>query len=187
MNLSEMKSLLEYYVDDIVDNNIVIQLLNQAKNELAIVVDADFPDIAITPNMDDTFVFDDKYHNLPVLHAAAMVKAYDSSLGEKNSFMQQFQVGLQGFKSRYTVPIQYKLGANILQHLVTEENGVQQINVTSPNYHSWSWVNVYVDGVLIEGAEGYGKQINLPMLVPQGATITVEWDTNPMYQKPVWF
>ena len=187
MNVAQMKKMLEFYVDDIVENDIAVQLFNEGKNEMAIVVDADFPDLQITSDLSDEFAFDEKYHNAPVLYAAAMVKAYDSSLNEKNSFMQQFQQAVARFNTNYVVPIQFRNEAGYWHYTVTEDAGVTEVSVSDEYYHTWSWVKVYLDEVLTNDAGVYGNKITFPSVVPKGTIITVCWDINPVYQRSTYY
>lgn len=176
MNYAEMKELLEYYVDDVVDNPIATRLFNEGKNRMALAVHAKFPDIANTVGVGDTFVFDDRFHNIPVLYAAAMVKSYDSSLQEKQSYQNDFEMALRDFVENYDPPVQYSTEDN-LQHFVVDDNYVTTpvFSVTRNGYNMFGNVSVYVDGVPA-GHQKYGSEIRLYETPPLGSIVTIEWE-----------
>lgn len=100
MNLTEMVSLIGTYVDDVVDIPTGTSWLNQGLNKMAVAVGAKFPQLSSTDTM-STFVFDEKWHDIPVLYASAIYKGKDTSLQEKNSFMSQFMEELKQFTVKY--------------------------------------------------------------------------------------
>lgn len=183
MNYGDMKKLLEYYVDDVVDTTTTTALFNSGKNKMAIAVHAEFPDITPTaPN--DNFVFDARFHEIPVLYAAAMAKSYDSSLQEKNSYLNQYETGLRDFIQNYDPPIQY-LRQEYMQHMtVSELLGTTSVAVTNPTYNTRGVVDVYVNSVPVTYT-GTATGIDLISPAPLGSVITVVWEPN-IYNAPSW-
>lgn len=175
MNYSEMKELLEYYVDDTVDSPIAIRLFNEGKNQMAAAVHARFPDIEETSSAGDRFVFDERFHELPVLYAAAMVKAYDSSIREKEAFMADFQSRMRDFVENYNPPIQF-VDADYVQHFkVTAPDGEYQFKVTASNFNTFGNVDVYVNSQLVAHRRN-GTEIYADNAVPLDSIVSVTWD-----------
>lgn len=172
MNFAAMKTLLEYYVDDTVDTPIALTLVNEGKNKMAAAVHAKFPDI-VESGTGDTFVFDERFHELPVLYAAAMVKAYDSSIREKESFMFDFQSGLKDFVKEYSPPIQYVKG-DFLQSF-TAVAGDTTFTVTDSSFSTYGNVDVYLNSSPVPHTRN-GNVITLVNPLVGGETVTVTWD-----------
>lgn len=108
MLLSDMIALLETYVDDTVAAADAVRWLNAGQNKMATEVRASLPQLTVTPNLDTSFAFPEKFHETPVLYAAAMYKAQDSAMQEKESYLAQFYNGLQEFAQNYDPPAQYR-------------------------------------------------------------------------------
>lgn len=145
MNLQQMINLINTNVDDVVSTNDAVAWLNTGKNKMAIAVGALFPDIAITSDLSDTFVFPAKYHHLPVLYACASYKGQDTSLQEKGSFMQEFVDGLQDFVARYDVPPYYRDDDTSEQFIATAGQSIFTINKNSYDPVSGD-LKVYING-----------------------------------------
>lgn len=173
MNFAAMKTLLEYYVDDTVDTPIALILVNEGKNKMAAAVHAKFPDI-VESGTGDTFVFDDRFHELPVLYAAAMVKAYDSSVREKDSFMMDFKDGLKEFAKEYSPPIQY-VADNGYSQAFTAAAGDTTFTVTNPSFSTYGNVDVYLNSSPVPHSR-VGNVITLPSPLLGGEILTVTWD-----------
>lgn len=142
MILSEMQSLLRFYVDDAVEGAISVMLLNAGQNRMAQEVDASFPQLAGNP--DDTFVFDAKYHEMPIIYAAAMFKGYDSSVREKESLMNQFLGMLPNFSENYTILPSQRVGYNVQQFVATA--GQITFTITKEGFDpATSFLRVYVN------------------------------------------
>lgn len=176
MNYAEAKVLLEYYVDDVVDTATTSLLLNAGKNKMAVAVHSKFPDIEpVAPN--DTFVFDDRFHELPVLYAAAMAKSYDSSIQEKNSYLTQFEINLKDFVQNYDPPIQYVQAEYIYHMTVTESVGTTLVDVMNKTYNTHGNVNAFVNSMPIPHLRTRtGIVLHEP--APFGSVITVTWEPN---------
>lgn len=122
MNVADMIKVINSYVDDVVPNDDAIRWLNLAKDRMATEVKSIFPDlptVAQDQTLSGTFVFPSKYHETPCLYASAMYKAQESSIVEKNSFLQQFEIGLRNFSENYNPPMQYRDEPNIIQYTAT--------------------------------------------------------------------
>ena len=177
MNYAEMKTMLEYYVDDEVDNPIALRLLNEGKNRMALAVHAKFPDITQISG-DDVFVFDDRFHNTAVLYAAAMVKTYDSSIAEAREFENKFELGLREFVENYDTPIQYSMEGNIQNFVVTDETaGTPVFRVTDRDYNMYGEITVYVNGIPAPHQK-YGSEVRLYNNPTVNDVVTIQWDQN---------
>jgi len=177
-----MKRLVELYVDDVVDNNTLVTLLNMGKNRMAQEVKCRFPDITLTTNLDDTFVFSEEYHEIPVFYAAAMIKAQDSSIREKESFLAQFELGLQNFVENYDPPVQYLDLPNV-EHF-TATAGQLQYTITKNDYHpTYGNLKVYRNSIRVFDIEKDGNSFSLPITetVSDGDIITAIWEINADY------
>lgn len=131
MNLTEMKQLLDIYVDDVVPMSTAVPLFNSAQNKLASASKANFPQFS-TADLNAVPVFPVKYHEALVLYAAAMMKAQDSSIREKDSFMGQFMSVLTELSLQWDVPPQYKDDPNTQQFIATA--GQTQFTITDFDY-----------------------------------------------------
>jgi hypothetical protein len=177
MNYAEMKVMLEYYVDDEVDNPIALRLLNEGKNRMALAVHAKFPDITQLTGSDE-FVFDDRFHNTAVLYAAAMVKTYDSSIAEAREFENKFELGLREFVENYDTPIQYTTEPNIQNFTVTAETAVTPVfRVTDRDYNMYGDITVYLNGNPVRHQK-YGSEIRLYDTPAVDDIVTIQWDQN---------
>jgi hypothetical protein len=146
MQLSDMKSLLELYVDDIVPIETVVLLLNAGQNRMAMEVKAKFPQL--TQNLADTFVFDSKFHEGPILYAAAMIKAQDSSIREKESFILQFTNLLSEFSENYIVIPRYR--DDEISQQFTATAGQTDFTITRSTYSpQYSALRVYVNDIAL--------------------------------------
>lgn len=188
MQFGEMKTLLEYYVDDIVDTPIAITLINAGKDKMAAAVNAKFPDIPSQATGTEEFAFDSRFHELPVLYAAAMVKSYDSSVREKESYLGQFQDGLREFVENYDPPIQY-LDTDYVQHFtVTDPAGQSNFTIVSRNFNAYGDVAAYVNSVQVP-ANHSGTSVALLTPAPEGSVVTLSWDPDVYHAEPwqkVW-
>lgn len=186
MNLATMIRMVNAYVDDIIDNQDIVMMLNDGKDLMASEVRCKFPDIELTGDLSDTFVFDEQYHRLPVLYASAMIKAQDSSIGEKNSFMQQFYDGLATFKVHYDPPAEYWDRPNCQQFIA--EEGQEKFEVTKEDFHPVrSKVNIYVNS---QRVYDYSKYLGTIFLdnIAEGDRVTISWHTDPiMVNRPSYY
>lgn len=176
MDFTQMQTLLEFYVDDVVDPEISIIMFNAAKDEMAAAVHARFPDLGQDVGINDTFVFDSRFHEAPVLYAAAMVKAYDSSVGEKQDFMNQYQMKLRDFVKEYYPPIIYQDVPNVAHFKVTEDTADPSVfTITSDSYSIYGNVEVYLNGSPV-GYRRYGSEFTLSSPAPVGSTVSIAWE-----------
>jgi hypothetical protein len=183
MNLSDMKAMLDGYVDDVIDITLATRLLNAGQNKMATSARASFPQLAATVT-DGTFVFPEKYHETPVLYAAAMIKAQDSSIREKESFLAQFQDALADFTENWDVPARYKDDINVQQFTATANQTV--FTITKDTYTtSYSRLEVYKNDVKITTFEDNGDgTFTLATGATAGDYITAIWEVNEMFQQP---
>lgn len=107
MILSEMVRQVNSLIDDVATLTDIVSWLNNAKDDMATVVEAKFPDLVAT-NSNDTFVFDSKYHEIPIIYAVARFKQKDDTYQEANVLMQQYEAKKRTFQAFYVVPPQYK-------------------------------------------------------------------------------
>jgi hypothetical protein len=175
MTLEEMIRLNTFYVDDVVDNADFVLLLNAGKNRMGTEVHCRFPDITVTATLDETFVFDEAYHEIPVLYAAAMTKSMDSSIPEKNSYMVQFESGLQDFVENYDPPAQYLVGPLVQQF--TAADGQTNFTVTKNEYDpAYGNLKVYVNSLLVEFEKNNDKGFILETAANVGDAVTAKWE-----------
>jgi hypothetical protein len=145
MKLSDLINLLNGYVDDVIDATTATRLFNAGQNQMAVDIKASFPQL-IASNLNDTFVFPEKYHEAPVLYAAAMVKAQDSSIREKESFLSQFGLAVANFTENYDVPARYWETPSVQQFTATA--GQTTFLITKESYNpDYSNLKVYINDV----------------------------------------
>lgn len=184
MRYAKMKELLEYYVDDIVDTPIAVQLLNAGKDKLASAVNSVFPDLPENPTGNEEFVFDGRFHELPVIYAAAMVKSYDSSIREKESYLAQFQDGIREFVENYDPPVQYLESDYVKHFTVTDEAGQTDFVVTARNYNSYGNIDVYVNSQPVAFKRS-GPNVSLLDPAPLDSVVTLMWEPD-IYDADSW-
>lgn len=144
MKLSEMNALLNVYVDDVVDITTATTLFNAGINKMSIEVKSNLP-ILSSATPDSPPAFPAIYHEIPVLYAATMIKAQDSSLREKGSFLQQFDLALSNFSENYDPPMQYKDSQNTQQFIAVA--GQTTFVITQDTYNRpYANLTVYVNG-----------------------------------------
>lgn len=189
MNLSEMIKLVNSYIDDVADNDELIRWLNMGKDRLATEVKCTFPDlptVAVDPTLTSTFVFPAKFHEIPCFYAAAMYKSQESSLGEKASYLQQFEIGLRNFSENYNPPAQYRDEPNILQYTATA--GQTEFTITSdvfaPYYGNKTFYinSIPSDSFTIENNTKFTYTGLTPLV--SGDKITLIFDQNSSFLEP---
>lgn len=143
MNLQEMLSAINRRIDDVAVQTDAIEWLNEGKDKMAIAVGAKFPDVV---SLTDSFVFDAKYHGLPVLFASARYKEQDAVLTEASNFMNQFMNGLTEFVSKYEIPPQYR-DDRVSQQFIASAAG-QTFTITKQTYNAtYGDLKVYINNV----------------------------------------
>ena len=122
-------------VDDVVDTVTVTRWLNAGQNQMAAEARAVFTQLDPT-NLSGTFDFPEKYHETPVLYACAMYQSSESSIGEKNSYLVQFQDGLKSFIENYDTPMTQR-----------DDSNTQQFTKTSTDNNTYTITKRgYIDG-----------------------------------------
>jgi hypothetical protein len=181
MQLSQMVNLVNLYIDDVEDTDTIISLLNRGKDLMAVEVNCEFPDVVKSSDMTDTFVFDSKYHEIPVYYAAAMFKSKDSAVREKESYMSQFSDGIRNFTENYDPPVQYLRTSNVQQFTATA--GQTDFTITKNDYsYPYGNLKVYVNGQLASFEFGDVPTIfTLETAATEGDKVTAQWEINSEY------
>jgi hypothetical protein len=172
-----MKTGVESRVDDTVLIGDLLRWLNDAKDDMALEINANFPDIVQTGTMDDSFVFDSRYHIGPVLYACARFKEQQQSVGEANNFMQQYLDLRRKFVSDYEVPVQYR--EDRLSQQFTAALGQTDFTITKNGYEpNTGDLKVYRNGLPESGviiSNDY-KLFSLVDPASEGDQITAIWE-----------
>lgn len=182
MRLADMFTLLNTYADDVVPPSTATMLFNAGQNKMATEIRAKFPQLVAT-NTEDTFVFDEAYHEIPILYAAAMIKAQDSSIREKNSYLDQFQDGMNGFTENWDVPPRYRNNINVQQFTATEGQDVFTITKDSYTYR-YSNVQIFVNDLEVPFQTDEMNQFSLYTACTAGDAVTAAWEVNDSLQRP---
>lgn len=188
MNINEMKALLNFYVDDTVDGTIAVTLLNLGQNELAIAAKCNFPQLD-SNDQNSTFIFTEKYHNLPILYAAARYKGFDSSVREKDSYMNDFVIGLADFTENYTPPAQYRDDFNV-QQFTASADGETTYTITKEHYVAGlSVLKVYKNSMIVPFTENtVDGSFTIDSDILTNDAITAVWETQfELHQPPFEF
>lgn len=188
MKLSEMFTLLNIYVDDVVAATTATTLFNAGQNKMAAEIKAAFPQLTASVT-DGTFIFPEKYHETPVLYAAAMIKAQDSSVREKESYLNQFHDGLNSFTENWDVPARYKDDINVQQFIAID--GQTKFTITKDSYaYNFSNIQVFVNDLEISAFSADSTNaITLVKACVAGDCVTTTWIVNDSLQRPPypWF
>lgn len=104
MTLQEMIDAINRRVDDTISTTDAVEFLNAGQNLLAMELNATFSQLAVT-NLNGTFDFDAKYHEIPVIYACMRFKELDSVLTEANNYRVQFDQMKKYFISNYQIPV----------------------------------------------------------------------------------
>lgn len=189
MTLQEMIDAINRRVDDVVDTADAVEWLNAGKNQMALAIGANFPDLSAN-DMQGTYPFPAKYHEGPVLYACARFKEQDSSLAEAASFMTQFEVFKREFATAYEVPPRYLDTPNSQQFDVQE--GQMIFTITKESYsRSQGDLKVYLNDQPAEFAKGTSKSFILLTSCKAGDRVTAVWENhadliNPPYNWWGW-
>lgn len=185
MNLTEMQVLLNFYVDDVVALPVATILLNAGQNKMATEVKCNFPQLSAN-NAVVTFVFDEKYHEMPIIYAAAMYKGYDSSVREKESYLNQFNNELQNFSENYTPPARYKDDFNVQQFTATANQ--YDYTITKETYNPrYNTIKIYRNDVEITPynvGDSSTFSLDPTLTIVVGDAITAIWDANSDFNQP---
>jgi hypothetical protein len=182
MTLQEMINAINRRIDDVIDTADAIEWLNEGQNLLAIAVGAKFPQLS--SNLTDTFVFDEKYHTIPVIFAAMRYKEQDSSLQEARYLMDQFEEYKREFVENYEVPPRYRDDRQTQQFTATD--GQTTFTITKLDYDPNSGdLKVYVNDAPVPlAAIGWDKSFTLETPCSDGDAVTAVWEIHTDMQEP---
>lgn len=185
MTLQEMINAINRRIDDIVITPDAVEWLNEGQNIMAIAVGAKFPQLS-TSDLSGTFVFDAKYHGIPVLFACARYKEQDSSLQESNNFMTQFEEFKKEFVENYEVPPRYRDDRHSQQFIARE--GEDTFVITKVDYHPSSGdLKVYVNDLPVYPrfiGSGADRSFTLETPCQEGDAVTAIWEIHTDMQEP---
>lgn len=187
MILSEMIALLNTNVDDVIDNATAVRWLNAGQNQMAAEARASFTQLSAT-NLNGTFDFPEKYHETPVLYACAMYQSSESSIGEKNSYLGQFQDGLKTFIETYDVPMPQRDDSNTQQFVKTATDN-NTYTITKRGYSLQSNLKVYRNNIettlftMTDNSFTLSQIVGVQVSVV-GDKITATWEDRPDLQEP---
>lgn len=183
MNLQEMINAINRRIDDAIATPDAVEWLNEGQNILAIAVGAKFPQL-VASNLSDTFVFDEKYHTIPVLFASARYKEQDSSLQETHNFMNQFEAMRKEFIENYELPPRYRDDRYSQQFVATL--GQDTFTITKIDYAPSSGeLKVYVNDLPATlSMIGADKSFVLSEACQEGDAVTAVWEIHSDMQEP---
>jgi hypothetical protein len=104
MILSEMIAAINRRVDDTIATADAVDFLNAGQNLMAMEIGAVFSQLSET-NLNGTFDFDAKYHEIPVIYACMRFKELDSVLTEAQNYRAQFEQMKKFFITSYQLPV----------------------------------------------------------------------------------
>lgn len=176
-------------VDDVVDNTTAVRWLNAGQNQMAAEARASFTQLSAN-NLNGTFDFPEKYHETPVLYACAMYQSSESSIGEKTSYLTQFQDGLKTFLETYDVPMTQRDDSNTQQFMKTPADA-NTYTITKRGYVDGykSNLKVYINNVETTLFTINSKTFTLTEIVGvqilnDGDKITAQWEDRPEMVEP---
>lgn len=184
MTLQDMIDAINRRLDEVVDVADAVEWLNAGKNQMAIAVGAKFPDLVVG-QMQSSFVFDERYHEAPVLYACARYKERDSSTSEAGNFMVQFEQLKREFVLEYEVPPRYRED-RFSQQFVAED-GQTTFTITKNGYDpQYGDLKVYINDVLYEDVNVYTDKtfMILNKTINAGDAITAVWEEHTYLQEP---
>lgn len=174
MNLQQMIDAISRRVDDTVSADDAVEWLNSAKNQMAIAVEANFPNL-VASALESSFVFDSKYHEIPVLYACASFKEQESTLSEASNFMAKYENLKKDFVRNYVVPPRYR--DDRLSQQFTATAGQTLFTVTKGNYDPPTGdAKVYINDQPVDFETGDGKNFTLLIALLGGEAVTIIWE-----------
>lgn len=177
MTLQEMILAINRRIDDVIATADAVEWLNEGQNLMGIAVGAKFPQL-IASDTTSTFVFDERFHNIPVLFASARYKEQDSSLNEANNFLNQFEAYKKDFVENYEVPMRYREDRQSQQFIATE--GQDTFTITKIDYDPYSGeLKVYVNDLPVSLSNigtGDDKSFMLDIPCTEGDAVTATWE-----------
>lgn len=183
MTLQQMINAINSRVDDAVNTTDAVGWLNAGKNQMAVAIGANFPDLDPN-NLDDTFVFDAIYHEAPILYACAKFKEQDSALSEVANFMTQFENLKKEFVGKYTVPPRYRNDRLTQQFIATA--GQTDFTITAQNYDPrYGNLSVYVNDVPCDQFRANSdRTFTVFCTLNDGDAVTAIWEEHEDYIQP---
>ncbi len=194
MNVTQMIQMINANVDDVVDNTTAVNWLNAGQNIMAIEARALFTQLSAT-NLTGTFDFPEKYHEVPVLYACAMYQSSESSVGEKNSYLIQFQDGVRNFTETYDAPMTQRDDSNT-QQFTKSATDANTYTITKRGYADSykSNLKVYLNNIETTLFTTNDKSFTLTEItgvqIPVvGDKITAQWEDRPEMIEPpyIWW
>ena len=122
MILSDMIAAINRRVDDTIATADAVDFLNAGQNVLAMEVGAVFSQLTIT-NLNGTFDFDEKYHEIPIIYACMRFKELDSVLTEAQNYRIQFLEMKKFFIQNYQMRVYSRDDRLSQQFVALEEIG----------------------------------------------------------------
>lgn len=104
MILSDMIAAINRRVDDTISTTDAVDFLNAGQNALAMEIGATFAQLT-SSNLNGTFDFPEKYHEIPIIYACMRFKELDSVLTEAGSYRSQFEQMKKYFIANYELPV----------------------------------------------------------------------------------
>lgn len=189
-------------IDDIIPQTDAIEYLNAGLHEMEIVANASFPELTGTST--DTFVFPEKYHNVPVMYAVAKYLQSNLLLQQAQVFMQEYQQQLMYFAERYTVPPQY-WDTDTSQQFVAQD-GQSAFVITNNSYTPQSGrLKVFLNNVQTTDFQTPSLMVTSPSTVvttltttndpsgfvfnpttpiSAGYNVTAQWEVHDVFDEP---
>ncbi len=168
-------------VDDVVDSSVAVAWINAGQNQMAAEARAEFTQIDAT-NADSTFDFPPKYHEIPILYACGMYMASESSVGEKNAYLGQFNEGLKTFIENYDVPMNLRDDSTTQQFTSTANQTT--FLITKRSYSTQSNLKVFINNIQTYDFELLDTSFILTTAPTTGSKVTAIWEDRPDLQEP---
>lgn len=183
MNVGQMIKLLQSYVDDTVDAATAVPWFNAGQNRMAIEVDATFPDLIADGGLTSTPVYPAKFHELPVLYAAAMYKGQDSSRMERSDYLNDFYSALPSFVKGYSPELRYR--DDDLTQQFTATAGQTDFVITKNEFESvYGDLQVYVNDKRTTDYTLEGSTFTLSTPAAAGDAVTALWEIHSDFTEP---
>lgn len=184
MFLNEMFAHIDSNVDEQVEQTDSINWLNEAKNRLAMAVEAVIPDLDLTGDITvKKYDIPDRFHIILVYYACAKFKERESSLGEARNFMSQFEDTKRDFVAKYQVPPKYR-DDRLAQNFVATD-GQTDFSITKIGYApEYNRLKVYVNDSPTTEYSLVDRtfKLNFPSL--NGDFVTAIWEEHADFVEP---
>lgn len=184
MIVQDMIAAINRRIDDTISTTDAVEFLNAGQNVLAMEVGATFSQLSVT-NLNGTFDFDEKYHEIPVIYACMRFKELDSVLTEAQNYRAQFLEMKKFFIQNYQMPV-YNRDDRLSQQFVAQEGqsafiitkdtfspqrGVLKVYKNGSGLVTWTQVYPAVATVTVNG-KTYTSAVNDASLVTTTLTST---------------